>query len=78
MDATALLASTGALLPHMTVLVTGLVILTLDLFLTPRGRYLNEVVGLIGLLVALFFTLGTTGAPRQVFMAMAVVDYLVF
>ena len=41
MDATALLESTGALLPHMTVLVTGLVILTLDLFLTPRSRYLN-------------------------------------
>ena len=51
MDATALLDSTGALLPHMTVLVTGLVILTLDLFLTPRSRYLNEVVGLIGLLL---------------------------
>ena len=76
MDATALLDSTGALLPHMTVLVTGLVILTLDLFLTPRSRYLNEVVGLIGLLVAFLFTLSTTGAPRQVFMAMAVVDYL--
>ena len=76
MDATALLDSTGALLPHLTVLVTGLVILTLDLFLTPRSRYLNEVVGLIGLLVAFFFTLSTTGAPRQVFMGMAVVDYL--
>jgi NADH-quinone oxidoreductase subunit N len=76
MDATALLDSTGALLPHMTVLVTGLVILTLDLFLTPRSRYLNEVVGLIGLLVAFLFTLSTTGAPRQVFMSMAVVDYL--
>jgi NADH-quinone oxidoreductase subunit N len=76
MDTTALLESTGALLPHMTVLVTGLIILTLDLFLTPRSRYLNEVVGLIGLLVAFLFTLSTTGAPRQVFMAMAVVDYL--
>jgi NADH-quinone oxidoreductase subunit N len=76
MDATALLESTGALLPHMTVLVTGLVILTLDLFLTPRSRYLNEVVGLIGLLVAFLFTLSTAGAPRQVFMGMAVVDYL--
>jgi len=76
MDATALLESTGALLPHMTVLVTGLVILTLDLFLTPQSRYLNEVVGLIGLLVAFFFTLSTAGAPRQVFMGMAVVDYL--
>src|SRR5215471_18798705 len=76
MDATALLDSTGALLPHMTVLVTGLIILTLDLFLTPRSRYLNEVVGLIGLLLAFLFTLNTTSAPRQVFMAMAVVDYL--
>ena len=76
MDATALLESTGALLPHMTVLVTGLVILTLDLFITPRSRYLNEIVGLIGLLVAFLFTLSTAGAPRQVFMAMAVVDYL--
>ena len=76
MDATALLDGTGALLPHMTVLITGLIILTLDLFLTPRSRYLNEVVGLAGLLVALSFTLGTTGAPRQVFMAMAVVDHL--
>ena len=76
MDATALLDSTGALLPHLTVLVTGLVILTLDLFLTPRSRYLNEVVGLAGLLLAFVFTLGTAGAPRQVFMAMAVVDQL--
>ena len=71
MDATALLDSTGALLPHLTVLITGLIILTLDLFLTPRSRYLNEVVGLAGLLMALIFTLYTTGAPRQVFMAMA-------
>ena len=76
MDATALLDSTGALLPHLTVLITGLIILTLDLFLTPRSRYLNEVVGLAGLLMALIFTLYTTGAPRQVFMAMAVVDHL--
>jgi NADH-quinone oxidoreductase subunit N len=76
MDATALLDSAGALLPHMTVLVTGLVILTLDLFLVARSRYLNEVVGLIGLLVAFLFTLGTTGAPQQVFMGMAVSDYL--
>src|SRR6266568_1500222 len=76
MDATALLDSTGALLPHLTVLITGLIILTLDLFLTPRSRYLNEVVGLAGLLMALIFTLYTTGAPRQVFMAMAAVDHL--
>jgi NADH-quinone oxidoreductase subunit N len=60
----------------MIVLITGLIILILDLFLTPRSRYLNEVVGLAGLLVALICTLGTAGAPRQVFMAMAVVDRL--
>src|SRR5262245_39913833 len=76
MDTTALLESTGALLPQMTVLVTGLIIRTLDLFLTPRSRYINEVVGLAGLRVALSFTLCTTSAPRQVFMAMAVVDPL--
>src|ERR1041384_1676416 len=76
MDAMALLDSTRALLPHLTVLITGLLILTLDLFLTPRSRYLHEIVGLAGLLVAFSFTLGTAGAPRQVFMAMAVVDPL--
>ena len=76
MDATALLDSTGALLPQMAVLVTGLLVLTLDLFLTPRSRYLNEVVSLVGLLVALILTLCLTGAPRQVFMGMAVVDPL--
>jgi len=76
MDATALLDSTGALLPHMAVLVTGLLVLSLDLFLTPRSRYLNEVVSLAGLLVALILTLCLSGAPRQVFMGMAVVDPL--
>jgi NADH-quinone oxidoreductase subunit N len=76
MDATALLESTGALLPQMIVVVTGLIILTLDLFLTPRSRYLNEVVGLAGLGVAFIVTLCTTGAPRQVFMGMAVADHL--
>src|SRR5215831_1021013 len=76
MDVTALLDSTIALLPQMIVLITGLIILTLDLFLTPRSRYLNEVVGLAGLFVALLCTLGTAGAPRQVFMSMAVVDQL--
>lgn len=76
MDATALLESTGALLPHMTVLVTGLLILTLDLFLTPRSRYLNEIIGLAGLALALMSTICLSGEPRQVFMAMAVVDRL--
>jgi len=60
----------------MTVLITGLIILILDLFLTPRSRYLNEVIGLAGLLLAFIVTLCTSGAPRQVFMAMAVVDHL--
>ncbi|MGE3540590.1 MAG: NADH-quinone oxidoreductase subunit N [Candidatus Tectimicrobiota bacterium] len=76
MDATALLQSTGALLPHMIVLVTGLAVLTLDLFLTQRSRYINEVVGLVGLGLALVAILGTAGEPRSVFMAMAVVDKL--
>src|SRR4051812_41298801 len=76
MDATALLDNTRALLPHLTVLMTGLVILTLDLFLTPRSRYLHEVVGLAGLGLALLLTVCMAGAPRQVFMAMAVVDHL--
>jgi len=76
MDATALLESTGALLPHLMVLLTGLVILTMDLFLTPRNRYLNELVGLAGLLLALILTLSSLGTPRQVFMGMAVSDHL--
>ena len=56
MDGTALLQGTGALAPHLTVLVTGLVILTLDLFLTARSRYVNEIVGLAGLVLAFAFT----------------------
>lgn len=76
MDATALLESTGALLPHMIVLITGLIILTLDLFLTPQSRYLNEVVGLTGLGVAFIVVLCATREPQQVFMGMAVVDPL--
>jgi NADH-quinone oxidoreductase subunit N len=76
MDATALLQSTGALLPHLTILVTGLVILALDLFLTPRSRYLNEVVALLGILLAFLFTLQQTGEPRPAFLNMAVADNL--
>jgi NADH-quinone oxidoreductase subunit N len=76
MDATALLDSTAALLPPLTVLVTGLVILALDLFLTPRSRYLNEVVGIIGIVLALLFTLRQSGEPRPAFLDMAVTDGL--
>jgi NADH-quinone oxidoreductase subunit N len=74
MDATALLESTAALLPHITILVTGLGILVLDLFLTPRSRYVNEVVGIIGVLVALLLTLSQSSEPRAAFMNMAIVD----
>jgi NADH-quinone oxidoreductase subunit N len=76
MNATALLQGAGALLPHIVVLVTGLVILVLDLFLAPRSRYLNEVVGLVGVLVALVCTLQNVGDPRPVLMHMAVADNL--
>jgi NADH-quinone oxidoreductase subunit N len=76
MDATALLDSTAALLPHLTVLLTGLIILSLDLFLTPRSRYLNEVVGILGLGLALLFTLQQSAAPRPAFLGMAVADGL--
>ena len=76
MDSTAILHGTGALLPHLTVLVTGLVILTLDLFLTSRSRYLNEVVGLVGLGLAFVLTLVQSGEPRTIFMGMAIVDNL--
>lgn len=76
MDGTALLHGTGALLPQLTVLITGLVILTLDLFLTSRSRYLNEVIGIVGLLLAFVLTLLQSGEPRPVFMHMAVVDNL--
>ncbi len=76
MDAMTLLESTGAVLPHLVVVLTGLIILTQDLFLTPQRRYLHEVVGLGGLLIALYLTLTMTGAPRQVFMGMATIDHL--
>jgi NADH-quinone oxidoreductase subunit N len=76
MDATALLDSTAALLPPLIVLVTGLVVLSLDLFLTPRSRYLNEVVGIIGIVLALLCTLQQSGAPRAAFLGMAVADGL--
>lgn len=76
MDGTALLQGTGALAPHLTVLITSLVILTLDLFLTARSRYINEIVGLTGLVLAFFFALQQIGDPRLVFSNMAVVDNL--
>jgi NADH-quinone oxidoreductase subunit N len=76
MDGTAFLQGTGALVPHLTVLITGLVILTLDLFLTARSRFLNEVVGLAGLALAFVLAVLQHGDPRMVFMDMAVVDNL--
>ncbi|MGQ4807193.1 NAD(P)H-quinone oxidoreductase subunit 2 [Candidatus Entotheonellaceae bacterium PAL068K] len=76
MDATALQQGMGALLPHGIILITGLAILILDLFLTPRSRYLNEVVGLVGIGLALVFTLRHSGGPQPIFMQMAVVDTL--
>lgn len=76
MDGTAFLQGTGALVPHLTVLVTGLVILTLDLFLTERSRFVNEVVGLVGLALALVLAVLQHGDPRTVFSGMAVVDNL--
>lgn len=76
MDGTAFLQGTVALAPHLTVLITGLVILTLDLFLTERSRFLNEVVGLIGLALAFVLAVLQHGEPRMVFMDMAVVDNL--
>ncbi len=76
MDGTALLQGTGALVPHLTVLLTGLVILTLDLFLTERSRFLNEVVGLVGLVLAFVLAVLQHGDPRTVFIDMAVVDNL--
>ena len=76
MDATVLLQGAEALLPHMIVLVTGLAILVLDLFLAPRSRYLNEVVGLVGVGLALVSTLLNVGEPRAVFLGMAVADNL--
>jgi NADH-quinone oxidoreductase subunit N len=76
MDATALLDSTGALLPHMTVLVTGLVLLALDLFLTPRSRYLTEVIGIVGIVMAFLWVLHQSATPRPAFLGMAVADAL--
>ena len=76
MDATALLQGVGAMLPHGIILVTGLAILLLDLFLTPRSRYLNEVTGLVGIGLALVFTLRNIGDPQPIFMHMAVADNL--
>ncbi len=76
MDGTVLLQGTGALLPHLIVLATGLAILSIDLFLPPRSRYVNEVIGIVGLLLALVFAMLQAGEPRLVFMDMAVVDNL--
>lgn len=76
MDGTALLQGAGALLPHFIILLTGLAILVLDLFLTARSRYLNEVIGLVGVVIALVCTFMNTGEPRPVFMNMAVADNL--
>ncbi len=76
MDGTAFLQGTGALVPHLTVLVTGLAILALDLFLTERSRFVNEVVGLAGLALAFVLAVLQHGDPRTVFAAMAVVDNL--
>lgn len=74
MDATALWQGTTALLPQLIVLITGLVILVLDLFLTPRGRFLNETVAVVGLVVAFSFTLGHIETPQSILMQMAVAD----
>ena len=76
MDGTDLLQGTGALLPHLTVITTGLIILVLDLFLTSRSRYMNEVVGLIGLVLAFALALGQAGDPRLLFSEMAIADNL--
>ncbi|MCZ6873340.1 MAG: NADH-quinone oxidoreductase subunit N [bacterium] len=76
MDATALWQGAIALLPQLIVLMTGLVILVLDLFLTPRGRFLNETVAVIGLIIAFLSTLGPIDTPQSVLMHMAVTDNL--
>ena len=77
MEAPALLESTAALLPHIAVLVTGLIVLVLDLYLPPRGRWATEAVGLVGLAVAFVCVLCQAGGePRAVFTGMAVVDGL--
>ena len=76
MNATALFESSGALLPHMMVLLTGLAVLLVDLFVPPQKRYMNEVVGMVGLAAAFVLVLYNTGAPRPIFLGMAVVDNL--
>ena len=77
MEAPALLESTAAILPHVAVLVTGLIALVLDLYLPPRGRWAIEAVGLVGLAVAFACVICQAGGePRAVFMGMAVVDGL--
>ena len=77
MEAPALFESTAALLPHVAVLLTGLIVLVLDLYLPPRGRWANEVVSLAGLAVAFACALCQAGGePFTVFMGMAVVDGL--
>jgi NADH-quinone oxidoreductase subunit N len=76
MDGTVLLQDIGALVPHLIVLVTGLTILILDLFLPPRNRYVHEVCGVVGLLLALVLAVLQSGEPRLVFQAMAVADNL--
>ena len=77
MEVPALLEDTAALLPHVTVLVTGLVVLMLDLFPLPRRRWAIEAVSLVGLALAFVCALCQAGdEPRAVFMGMAVVDGL--
>ena len=77
MEVPALLEDTAALLPHVIVLVTGLVVLVLDLFPLPRGRWAIEAVSLVGLALAFACALCQAGGePRAVFMGMAVVDGL--
>jgi NADH-quinone oxidoreductase subunit N len=76
MNATALFESSGALLPHMMVLLTGLAVLLVDLFIAPQKRYMNEVVAIAGLVVAFFLVLCNTGEPRPIFLGMAVADNL--
>lgn len=76
MDATALFEGMGALLPQITVLTTALVILLLDLFLTPQSRYLDEIIGLGGLLLAVLFAVYTPATPRLFFMDAVIVDSL--
>ena len=77
MEAPALLEGVAALLPHVSVLVTGLIVLVLDLYLPPRGRWAAEAVSLAGLAVAFICALCQAASePHTVFMGMAVVDGL--